>query len=132
MHPFTNIPLKYIHRYLSIYNISIPFNDDDCYYLAWDLINNNKIEFAPTNIQDWIHAYKITSKYINSPKYRLSLIQNGSRRDLDHISKKLGLTDRDRIINILYYLDMIEYDVELKKHRSKRIPRRNSSIPKVR
>ena len=113
MTPLTAILLSDIKFFLTLNKISIPVND--IYSSAWDLIISGTITSAPPSVTDWIISYNLLSQKINIPIYKTSEILLSQDKDLKDLANLLTLpiVDKERIIRILGYLNVLNNDIDI-------------------
>jgi alpha-tubulin suppressor-like RCC1 family protein len=117
MSTFLTIPQEEIEAFLAYYGIE----SEDPYLEAWNLIlDNPDLEIPSLAIKDFILAYDHQESLQTA--YTKSSILKAEDSDLTRLSQKLGLEEvnRERIIRILGYLDLIkeEMAVQIIAHRA--------------
>jgi len=102
------IPLSDIKYLLDLYNIEIK---DNIYLQCWNFIINNNNILVPISIADWIIAYNNLEKQHLIPyKYSYQIIF-ATDDELKYLN--LETIDKERIIRILKYMNLLKSDTEL-------------------
>ncbi len=115
MTPLTAIPLSDIKFFFTLNNQSIPVKSDDIYSAAWELIISGTVTSAPPSVTDWIISYNLLHQKINISIYKTSEILFSQDKDLKDLSNILTLpnVDKERIIRILGYLNVLNNDIDI-------------------
>ncbi len=111
----TAIPLSDIKFFLTLNEQSIPLYVNNIYSAAWDLIISGTVTSAPPSVTDWIIAYNLLHQNINIPIYKTSEILLSPDKDLKDLANLLTLpkVDKERIIRILGYLNILNNDIDI-------------------
>lgn len=106
----TDIPIEVIKDFLLGNNYKIAKADKEIYDSAENIILNNKADYYPDTIIDWIITYNFFTSGNIMRMYKLTEINNLSKMQLNDLARKLGLDNNDKqsIINVLTYLHKIE------------------------
>jgi alpha-tubulin suppressor-like RCC1 family protein len=111
----TTIPLADIYLFLSSNNIVIPSDIIQAYEIALQLIQTNRTENVPTSIADWIIAYNLILNGVNIENLSTSSILFAPDNTLISLADDLmlGSVDKERIIRILGYLNVLDNDISI-------------------
>ena len=112
MSSIKEIKYEHIKEFLRKNDLKVPFNDDEGYKLAYNLIKKGKDYKATDEIYYWITAHNLIKKNTTLPKYKKSEILEFSDDQLSILSKSLGLGNNniDDIFGIMKYLNKIELE----------------------
>jgi alpha-tubulin suppressor-like RCC1 family protein len=129
MSTFLNIPEGEIRNFLRDHQLEIPADSLKAYQIAWDyLIDHPKLSISSEIINDFLLAYhrptEVTDRYARSTGSRggttmlspsSSWILGQPDRELSNLVISLGLKviNRERIIRILGYLDLLDNDLSV-------------------
>ncbi len=115
MTSLTAIPLSDIKFFLTLNEQFIPVKIDDIYSASWSLIKSGNVTSAPPSVTDWIISYNLLSQNINIPSYKTSEILLSPDEDLKDLANLLTLpnVDKERIIRILGYLNVLNNDIDI-------------------
>jgi alpha-tubulin suppressor-like RCC1 family protein len=114
MSTFTTIPLEEIHRFLEYYEIPIPSDSTEAYFSAWEYITDHPNLYLPSiYLEDFILAYNRQEELTESQG--ISAILMETNENLTDLAHSLGLlqVDKERIIRILGYLNLLEDDLTI-------------------
>lgn len=111
MSSIKDVSLYDIELFLSKNGIKVPYNNDEKYKLAFNLIKNLQ-EYYPSSLVEWLYAYNLLKSKVNIPTYKKSTVLNLSEEELFKLSKLLNMKtiNKNHIINILRYLHKLEDD----------------------
>ena len=115
MATITDVPLDDIKLFLTSNNRPIPQTPEKIYLTAIDLIRSGTAQNIPPSIADFIIATNLASHGIKVPTIKLTDILNANDNDLRDLSNLLTLSyiDKERIIRILDYLDVLINDSDI-------------------
>lgn len=110
----TDIPYPDIIEYLER-NFLSRDNKEKNYQTAEKLIFSGDYQFINNRIEDWIIAFNLSLSEQDIPTYDLLDILSFSKEDIAELSAFLNLEmpDRDRIIDILKYLHLLDMSIKM-------------------
>jgi hypothetical protein len=102
------VPLSDVKYLLNLYNIK---EEENIYLQCWNFIISNDNILVPQSIADWIIAYNnLDKKDTIIYRYPFEIIFTS----LNELRKlELGTTDKERIIRILSYMNILNNNVEI-------------------
>ena len=111
--PINAIPLTDAKDFILSFNYKLPSNEEEIYNLVSNILSNNTINSAPTSVVDYIIAINLSNNAI--PKQSASQILMASEDSLIPLSQSLALAqvDKERIIRILGYMNLLNNDISL-------------------
>ena len=109
------IPYSDIIKFLTMNNQYVPQTKQHLYEHVLYLIGTGQASMAPPSISDWIISYNLLLQNIKISPYKTSYILTSSDASLKDLSNKLliGEIDRERIIRILGYLNILDNDMSI-------------------
>jgi alpha-tubulin suppressor-like RCC1 family protein len=115
MASFTSVPFEDISYVLSSNGIVVPSDKTYAYQLVWEIIKEGLVQNVPITIGDWSIAYNLGSNGINIPRITTSQILFTPDNELSQLANTLTLNivDKERIIRILGYLDVLDNDMSI-------------------
>jgi hypothetical protein len=117
MSTFLTIPQEEIEKFLRYYQLEIPEDPDVAYGLVWDYIMDHPNLYLPSiYLEDFMLAYNHQDQLEESQK--TSSILMTPETDLTTLAASLGLArvDKERILRILGYLNLLDNDESLFDH----------------
>src|SRR5688572_1348545 len=114
MASFYSIPYFDIISFLNEKEQLVSDNKETNYLTVWTLISSNPgIEIKQASIVDFVIAYNLSLKGIQSLPYKASIILTSPDKNLRALTEMLNLdsVDKERIIRILSYLNFLDNDI---------------------
>src|SRR5437870_3279706 len=111
----TDVPYEDVKFYLSMNQQTIPYIKEAVYQAAENLLYSGQAVHAPPAIDDFVIANNLLASNITIPPYNASSILLSTDTDLVNLSEFLLLTevDKERIIRILGYLNVLNNDMDV-------------------
>jgi alpha-tubulin suppressor-like RCC1 family protein len=114
MSSFLTIPLDEMYKYCQYHQLEIPREAKATYDLVWKfLFDHPDHSIHSVYLNDFVTAYGLQGRIIQ--KSLASSIILGSEKELLGLARSLGLfkVNKDKIIRILSYLNLLDHDMSL-------------------
>jgi alpha-tubulin suppressor-like RCC1 family protein len=118
---FLIVPFEEIIKFLSEYDLPFPLDKEAAYLLAWEYLVDHEPTISSVYLQDFMLAY--SHQDMITDRYSSSYLLASPEGELIDLARTLGLPEvnREQLIRILGYLDLLDNDVSIFDRLSKDI-----------